>query len=100
MTDGAAAPRVHLMQARDRDPLFEGAVYSYALDGSDSEIMVTVRVAPIFVSLLSLAARQRLRQLADDLVRGAAAELRDGDEIAVASDGTVRRNGVRLRQLL
>lgn len=96
----AGAPRVHLMQSRDRDPLFDGAVYRYAIGRDDSEILVAVRMAPIFVHLLPLSARQTLRQMADELIEQWADRLGDGDEIRVDSSGTAWLGQERLRGLL
>lgn len=83
--------RVHLMQSRDRDPMVDGARYTYAVKAvAGAEILASVSVAPICVHLLPLSERLRLEARARELVQGAAASLADGDEIRVGSDGAVR----------
>lgn len=101
MSSLEGGPRLHLMQSRDRDPLFNGVGYEYAVDtGSGAQFMVAVRIAPICVHLLPLATRLELEPLARELVAGAVGVLSDGDEIRVGSDGAARVGERLLRRLL
>lgn len=91
---GGRSWRLRLVQVIDVDPMFDGVVHTFSVEaagpGGDAErgFEISVRYAPIFYDLLTLAQRRQLRRRSLGLVESLLDRGHEGPgEIRVSSDG-------------
>lgn len=90
-TDASEPPRIFRLQALDRDPLFAGARYTFAVDDPAGGFDVVVVVSPYFVGLLSLEGRRELGERARTCVELMLEAGRRGPTtLRVSAEGTLR----------
>lgn len=91
---------VRCIQALDRDPLFDGADYTFAVESGERGFEVRVRVSEICANLLDMGQRRRLPEHAVKLVETLLETgCREDAIVRVSADGFALHEGRRIAEL-